>query len=384
MHSAGFTLHTFDPALNRAAETEVSLAGPDAPVVVKLQCLPGASAIQLPISGPDGEQVACYEVEAWAGEVVQVSLRLMDNGVPWVAASSRVLSLPVDPPQTPRLPLLPPPPEAPLDVAIAVDATTTIFMEDTGREAGMREIGLVPLLEQRGHWSTHTGQLAALVQALAGRHEDVNLTAFAFADHRTASVEAEELQPEFVLRPAHPRLERISVTALQHRLLGFEASPGGDFVDALAEALHAARQLNWQPGARRVLLISGNSPGHSVLHPAPRGADLHVRELDVDIEADRLHAMGVEIVTVFHDFSPPDAGSDPETDSARKAREVFLSRDLVRDLVDYTREQYERLASRRELAFVTSLFDPPDVTELLLATGPGGRGATLGCLIEVA
>jgi len=379
----GIRLHTYDLEASQAQVTEVRVEPGSALVRVKVQCAPGAEAIQLPISDISGQQVACYEVDARPGEVVHLALGLMSDGVPWVEAEARrVLALPTTPPREPQPPLVPAPPGCPLDLAVVVDATTICRSEaDVAGGGGPNaDIPLEPLLASRSRWEAQTIKLMALVRALTGPYKDVNLTAFAFADHASSSLEAEDLRPGFLLSPEHPnerRLEHRSVAEFHHLLLQFSASSGGDFVDALAEALEAGGELNWRPDARKLLFIFGNSPGHSVLNPPPSGADLHARALDVDVESQRLHDRGVEVLTLFHDLVPPHEGRDQATP------DVLLGRKLVRSYLKFARQQYRRLASREELAWTMSEFEAKEAAELVLADIPSGRGATLGRLVEV-
>ena len=65
-------------------------------------------------------------------------------------------------------------------------------------------------------------------------------------------------------------------------------------MDALADALAECASARWHPEARKLLVVTGDSPGYSILNPAPWGANAAVREKDVETVALDLHRKGVE------------------------------------------------------------------------------------------
>jgi hypothetical protein len=144
-------------------------------------------------------------------------------------------------------------------------------------------------------------------------------------------------------------------------------TPGGDFVDALADALYACARLRWRKG-RRLLVISGDSPGFSLLQPLTAGTDVCVRKRDVETQALELHRLGVEIVTIYH-AAPSNAAVTP----------------LGRSLLAEAGAQYARIASLpEEMAFEASSFEPEEAANRVAAIGvPIGRGASLGEFVRV-
>jgi hypothetical protein len=145
------------------------------------------------------------------------------------------------------------------------------------------------------------------------------------------------------------------------------STPGGDFVDALADALAAAGRLQWSDERRHLLILIGDSPGHATVHPVPSGGDALPRRADVDIETARLHRdHRVEILTLYH---PPPATL---TSSLLETQQALL---------DHARGQYRRLAAEPGLAFTTADFNPTQAANTLLERRlPLGRGPAWGRL----
>lgn len=326
---------------------------------LRLRCLPGATAIQ--VAWVDGETTSTrVEVPAEGGEEVALRVQLSEaGGVTFLSSGRPVLTLAPDARYRPAPPLLAPEREAPLDLALVIDGTMLAASGDG------------PLLADKAAWAEQVERLIAFGEALAASADDLRACVVAFADEAPPQVRAADLKPEYRLRPepSHRRLRASSPAALRKALLAVEPSSGGDFVDALADALVACAELHWRAEARKVLVVVGDSPGHSLLEPAPAGADACVREQDVDDAALVLHERGVLIATVYQ---------VPES----KVIEADL--EAGRELLRYAAGQYQRLASRPELAFELATLDPAAVAERLVAErGPLGRHASWGALVEV-
>jgi hypothetical protein len=139
-------------------------------------------------------------------------------------------------------------------------------------------------------------------------------------------------------------------------------------VDALADALVAAGQIQWGDETRRLLILIGDSPGHAAADPVPDGGDALPRRNDVDVAAARLHRDRVEILTLYH--AP-----------AKEIVDALL--DDPRALLRHARDQYRRLAAHPRLALTTADFDPQQVVDALLGRDvPLGRGACWGRLVQ--
>ncbi len=193
--------------------------------------------------------------------------------------------------------------------------------------------------------------------------EGIAVSIVAFGDQAPPYPVAEDLQPTFVVSPdiASLRFEAAEPTALLRRLSSLEPSPGGDAVDAVADGLHACVSLPWSADARRLVILIGDSPGYSLLHPGPTGTAAFPRRLDVDSVTIGLFDSGIELATVFNTL-------DTEADT-----------DIQRRLVQHTRSQYRSLASRPSLSFVHSPDRPLNPTDWAQALSRrwdwSGRGA---------
>lgn len=362
-------LLAFDDATGQLRTSPLSLSGPSV-VRLRLRSLPGASAVLLEIlEGADVRRR--FEVQADGEEEFVVHLeRTGDGRLDAWSQGREVLSLPPDERYAPA------PPTgsagaALLDVAVLVDGTARWWGDRDGG-SGDRPGPTEParLLGDGEAWSAHAERLVEIVAGLAGE-SDLRAGVFAFGDDEPAGLRGPGLHPSYRLHPGEGggwRLEALAPDDLRARLLAVPATSGGDFVDALADALEACAELPWREGSRRLVLLTGDSPGYSILHPAPAGASLLPRRLDVDTQALALHRLGVEIATLYH--RPP-----PEADPG------IL--DFERALLDHAACQYRRLASRPELAFDAAGPEAPEVVRRLLGAPRWiARGAAYGVLLE--
>lgn len=307
-----WTLDVFDPAAGRVVALPLSGEVAD----LTLAPVDGADAIAV-VLRCDGEPRACAELPVAAGQ--RAELRISPARPPHLfcrtglatGQAPGLLAWPPDakPAAIPR----PRPPADRLDLALVIDATW-----QAGGPAGGR------LLADAEEWAKLAGALAGLVAALAAGSV-LRVAVLAFGDARLPHPAAADLQPSFVVAPAHGGFEAFDAAALAERLRRLPPSSGGDLVDAVAEGLAAARDLPWQNEHRKLVLLAGDSPGYSILHPAAAGAAAFARELDVDEVAASLFEEGIEIATLC---APPSS--------------VLPA---AKDFAAYTRSQYRRLAS---------------------------------------
>lgn len=326
----------------------LSLAAPGERCTLTLRGLPGAQAVHVEIRDAAG---VCLRAEVPVLPADTVALDLAwtsEDQLDVTSRHHRVLRLPPDAKYAPQVPIRPASGSR-LDVTLLIDGTSRRLTRQHEDGRAWRRTA-ASATEKRATdqppgapWDDHVLELLSLLQELSATRPDLRVAVLAFADGAPPTPLPPEIQPAYALHP--PEAEQRHFTRFDHdaclrALDRLPASAGGDCVDALADALQACAQLHWRRDARKLLVVSGDSPGYSLLRPAPTGTDVNVRRHDVDTAAARLHADGVEIATVFH--APPGEA---------------LLLPWQRVPVDFAREQYARLASRPDLAFEDPRFD---------------------------
>jgi hypothetical protein len=234
---------------------------------------------------------------------------------------------------------------------------------------------LKPLLgPDSGAWNQIVQKLLQFSAVMAKHYPDMRAGVIAFGDHSMQFISsAPDLACRYLLYPESPEERKLIpylLEQLRQQLMRVPATSGGDFVDAVGEALQQSTHAGWRAKARRILVLCGDSPGFSLLRPAPQGADIHTRQVDVDEEASRLHSRTqVEIAT----FYLGGLASPSENPYKIGRPEPFL---------DYTRAQYRRLASLPTLFWDLTTFEPATVAAAFQAVPPMiGRGANFGFLV---
>ena len=331
---------------------------------VELRCLPGGSGIHVVLS--DAEQVRLRaDVRADAGEIVPLQIDLDEQGLPRLRSRGReILLLPAGPQFEPVLPISRAAAGTSLDLIIIVDGTLRMW------SAGAPPAS-APLLARKDVWATHVESLIDFAGRLAESRQ-TRFSVLAFGDHPPPAELAADLRPEYDVHPLENEraFQSFDADRLRGKLLAIPPTSGADYVDALADALAAAADAYWHHDARKIAIVTGDSPGFSITHPLPRSADLCVRRRDVDTQAERLHKRGVEVITIYH--APP--------------ADLGLHRIAYqRELLGATEAQYRRLASLPETAFEAATFDPERAAESIGRIGDSiARGATFGELVRVS
>jgi hypothetical protein len=345
------------------------LPGENREIELDLACVPGASAVLVgfridaaagsldPSSQWLSGEGIWAEVEAHNAESVQLRLRwelgFLDIQCP---GRSRPLLFRRPPGYRPPLPLTPAETKE-LDLVLLIDGTTMAASDH----------GLEPLIGQNGRWSKLADGLADLASGLSEHYSVLKTAVVAFGDKQPEGYGSLSLRPEYLLHNPKPSLVLDPIDMVRRTLKQLHYSPGADFVDALAYALHRCRSLNWRPNSRKILVLLGDSPGHSLFYPPAgfREIDALVRKCDVDWEAEQLHQEGVEIVTIYY---------NPEN---IKAYEHPASERIIR----YVQAQYERIASRRSFCLLAGEFTAADLSRRIREDrGVIARGPCLGVL----
>ncbi len=372
------TLTVFDPATNTTVEQALPLATPGEHAQVALTRIPGGTGIHLRITENGEGSPRIHRMEIPEGHDLNVSVVVswLEPGRVVARSPGRATYyLPSDPSYGPEAvewiggpvaPLVPALHSDSIDLAVLVDATARRWWLDN--EQPMSDL----LLAHPTEWEEVVGRILEIADGLAAGYAQVRLAILAFADESPALATPLEITPRFVIYPADQasrQLAERTPAEVEQLLIGIPASSGADYVDALAEGLQAAARLTWSPDARRILLVFGDSPGYSVLQPAPWGADTRVRTLDVDTEAARLHRRGVEVLTIF--AGPPQAFG---LEQPGRPGELLLG---------HTRAQYARLASTEGYAGNFERLVPEAmVSNVRSLKGPLARGATWPCFVK--
>lgn len=349
-------------------------------VECRLRAPVGAHTLQVPLGLGAGLRVR-LEVPVGADQRAALRLEIPPDGRLCLPGQADLRVLHPDG-RDPPLPLPPPRPATRWQVALLLDATchwhppgpASGTMPLAGAEpvvtpaaeAARRMVGR--LLDDPARRADLSGQLTGFLGALLGSATGGEYALIGFAD-RTAHHELpEDLKPAFIIRrpTGSGRFAAWDRDQARAHLAALPASSGGDWEDALAEALAAALRLPWADAANRLVVVFGDSPGHSITAPL-RGAQALVRGVDVDLAAAALHARGIEILTLYH-RPPVDFGAH-----APRA---------VRELLAATAAQYRRLASSPAHALASDPLDPDALAELAgrlrSRQVPLARGVSLG------
>lgn len=329
---------------------------------VHVRAIPGATGVHVALER-DGRVALRAEVECSPEDTIRLEIEADPDGSLAVSSLGRdVFTLPPTAPE-PRIARTFLESKA-LDIVFVVDATARLCQLD--KSTNQSKLA-TPLLATPEEWKRHVSELVELQKALAARHGDVRYAVIAFGDTPLPHVSARDLTANrYKLWPEERVFRPCTASDLTQALAAVPPSPGGDYVDALADALEACVSLHFRDQARKLVILTGESPGYSLVRPPPPTLqlDAHVRDLDVDSAAQRLfNKWGAEVATIFHGI-PGETG--------------FLDLADRRDAVAFARAQYARLATRPSLGVRRSGFAPAGMAESLLTTKAFfGMGASL-------
>ncbi|MBK9369323.1 MAG: hypothetical protein IPN01_24000 [Deltaproteobacteria bacterium] len=361
-------------ALNpRSGELEPRAVSPG---VLRLARVDGAERVHIVITEEGSETHHRFEVLCPRDAQLRLELRAPAPGqVELISPGREVFRLPADAHHGPKeggwrggavLPRSAAREARSLDLALLIDGTMTWFEDE-------EHFRLLPLLAEPERWAGLVDGLVAfaveLSKAFQGR---LRVATLAFGDTPLPHAHAEDLVPRYEVWPegaARRGFRALHAGGLSAQLRQIPHSSGGDFVDALAEGLHACSRLTWE-SERRMLLVVGDSPGCSVLRPVGHNADAQVRSRDVESELVRLHEHSVEVISLYNP-PPHDSGF---YDKREKAPAQLLAA---------AREQYARLATHSSLALDVPSFNPGEAAAVAVARqGPFARASTWGMWVE--
>jgi hypothetical protein len=306
---------------------------------VCLALTPGADNVQ--VVAREGEEVVAWiEVLAQPGEDVTVEFRRDPQGVIRVFAHNKpFLILPDEEPPKPELVRSRETEE--LDIVVLVDGTCLHPADSTDNSQPL-ESRLAYLLapESAAVWKDLAGGIAQFVARISASYPKVWAMAMAFGDEPMTMLANPLLRPGYLVHPRENqrKWQKEMTEPLADALGKLPHTTGGDFVDGLADGLHACAQVPWRQNSRKLLLVFGQSPGYSVLDAKDDMTDLLIRKACVEEEQTLLHRKGVEIVTVFH----------------HPAEMVDRYPIQLPEVLQQAREQYRKLASLSEWSCTTS------------------------------
>lgn len=192
-------------------------------------------------------------------------------------------------------------------------------------------------------------KLNLFLKIINAESQDLRCSFLSFADKSIPKTNANNLKSQYILDP-EDEVDRFfdvwSDDQVVDQIKQMRGSSGGDYIDELAGAIHAATEdYNWRPEARKLVFIIGDSPGFSILKPAPTiggiQANALVRYFDIDSEVAHLHRNGIEVMTLYM--------SDEQLYRSTKGLDRYKY---------YTQQQYKDLASLDEYSSIWGEWDP--------------------------
>jgi hypothetical protein len=355
-------LDVVDRATGKLAAKELPLGGGILDCTFDVETLPGANALHVLLR--EGGEVALSAAIPCDEETFPVTVRIDAQRRYQVDAPRRdVIYLPRTP--EPAGTFFQAAGKKKVEFVFLVDGT--MLAPDAAAGAALR--GVSPLLGTQ-QWEEFAGQLAAVGEEIRKLYpEGARSTVVAFGDvpMQPGSESGYMLFPvDFELR----RLREFRRESAMASLRTLPAASGGDFVDALGEGLAACREAGWRDDARKVVILAGDSVVDSYDSGKQEArlldlADARVRDADVFEEAEALHAMGVEILSIYN---------------TAPLEMIEMGRP---ELLTYARKQYVRLATKPEWMWSIEALDPVEIASTWHAeAGVFGSGACPGFWVE--
>lgn len=354
-----------DPATGRVVDHPLPL-NDEGECELWLDAAPGAQAVEIAIK-QDGVLQALAEIATRPDEPVPLRLRQLEGGRWRIGSERSVRTLPLE--GRSASPLLRRPSGEQLQLFFLVDATARRVVAEAER------FTVAPLLSQAqsAPWDDCVAALCSFAGALVSEYPSWRFSTLAYGDTSDDLEDVtRELRPRWAVYPERQEERRPrpgDLEELDRLLSAIPPSPGGDFVDALAEGMQACADAALRDQSRKILVIFGDSPGHEVSNEVPPFADAQLRACDVDEQAARLFELGFEIVTIYNDRGDVDPQGL-----------AFKTRDWGAYL-GFARRQFARLAAIPAWAFERSRFQPEEAARRLLERPVVlGHGACPGIL----
>jgi hypothetical protein len=348
------TVDAVDPDTGEIRRVPLELGEPGNAAQVRLELTPGASSVQV-VTRSETDVLSWIEIPAQSGEQMTVEFRRSPTGEVRAFSMTRdFLILPDDEPPSPLL--IRPRKTDELDLIVLVDGTCL-------HPNGANDLAFLLGHESAEVWKSVVSGIEQFVLRITAKYPRLWATVMAFGDEQMPMLANNLLKPTYLIHPPSPaarRLENMTPAQLSQRLRSLPPTPGGDFVDALADGLQACSQAPWRENSRKLVLVFGQSPGYSVLDATDDMTNLLIRKVCLEEEIAALYNKGVEVVTIFHE--PTEAEERYKTD--------------LPDVLQRARDQYRNLASLPSWSCVSPALDLEDLASkwvdppLLLARGP--------------
>ena len=331
----------------------INWPGPAGPLSYDIKKLPFAIDIQ---SDPDldwlrieifdeNKLLYFYDVETKNEESFNISLDKFNTGLSLVSESRQVLAYVANNHQQPLVAV--DQNQDKLAFAVLMDATcyNSWQHEDNGSELNKAyEASLKTINDEiKRFLALHQ---TALFSALSFYDMDIDL--------RTPLTSSYALDiPCIDWLSTENRFVKFSDNKFDRAMAALKKREGFDYIDELASGLEACSGLPWPKDAKKVLLVIGNSPGYSLIDPAPATKlalpNIGPRRFDIDTYLTQLKQQQITILSIYIDYMAADDEALPD--------QINLAR--------WTKDQYKNMASTPAFAFNSLDIDDFNLEELL-------------------
>lgn len=336
--------------MNRQKIDDLFFSGKDV-INLTLSSLRGSQGLHLVLANDNGETIRRAEIETSANETIDVQVTHCNHVLTLATSKQHTIRyLPNDQKYNSVNAFKPKLDTQKLDILILIDATM--------RQDNQFSIESEPFIHSLNE------KLQNFIESLHEKHSEINLSLMLFGDKKILHIDKDtlDLSPKNIYDYPLGTEEFIpwNKDELEESLKNLKGIHGADYIDALAESLEKINtsERYWRNDARRLLLVIGNSPGFSLLNPAPLvngiGFNAAIRHCDVESQTKALHKQEVEIITLY----------------VKESSEI---RGDFKSIVDYTQKQYKNLASTDEHSHLLNTWNI-EQTVLMLSTNENDIG----------
>lgn len=341
---------------------------------ISLQSINGSKGIHLCLEAEDKSIIKQIQIESRPNEIIQVRLQKESDSehINVSSANTQTTILPPDQFYKPEYGAFLIPENKQIDVLFILDGTMLSLSLD---KYNNKETKTHFLLDDNDFSQNLSSLINSFLGAIDSEVEDIRCSFLSFADKSIPKTNAKNLKSQYVLDPESKSDHFFSVwdkDQVTEQINQMRGSSGGDYIDELAEALHVATEdYNWRPEARKLVFIIGDSPGFSIINPAPViggiQANAAIRYYDIDSEITHLHRQGIEVMTLY-----------------LIDEKLFRSAKGLDKYKLYTQQQYTDLASLNKFSYIWGKWEPKEAAQSFLEKENQlvGRGFCYPVLVE--